>query len=70
MWLDACKSCKSLLELWKRIKPFWNVVSLVLKDVMGYTVPKSSTILYLNNITKLVLKEDRYLVKILLTANN
>lgn len=51
-----------------KIAKFWEDVHSVIGKVLGYAVPKSCTLLYLGVITGNVLKEDRYILKIMLAA--
>uniref|UniRef100_A0A8C7WYM9 Reverse transcriptase domain-containing protein n=1 Tax=Oryzias sinensis TaxID=183150 RepID=A0A8C7WYM9_9TELE len=55
-------SCPKLLS-------FWNDVTTVIKNVIGYHLPNEFTTLYLGNIEDSVLNEDVYLVRILLLAS-
>lgn len=52
----------------EKLKPFWNDVHLTLTKVLGYEIPFTCIVLYLGHISLVTLQEDRYLVKILLTA--
>ena len=52
-----------------KITTFWEDVHLVICRILGYGVSKSCTLLYLGVITgNVVLKDDRYILKIMLVA--
>lgn len=52
------------------IVQFWDEVHSVIVSVLGYQIPKTSTVLYLGNLGgNIVAKPDRYIFKILIAAS-
>lgn len=51
-----------------KIRKFWEDVHLVIGKILGYAVSKTCTLLYFGVITGNVMKEDRYILKIMLAA--
>ena len=52
-----------------RITQFWENVYLIIKNVLGYDIPLTFKVMYLGVMTgDIVIREDRYLLKILLAA--
>lgn len=48
---------------------YWQNVNTALKNVMGYEIPSTCSVMYLGNIEKVIMKEDLYLTKVLLAAS-
>lgn len=54
----------------QKLKGYWDDIWRGLQKIIGYEVPKTCKILYLGNLTRdIILKEDEYLVKVLLSAS-
>lgn len=52
-----------------RMAQFWEGVHLVIVRILGYNIPQSCKMLYFGILTgNVVLRDDRYLLKILLAA--
>lgn len=45
---------------------FWDNVQKIIKDILGYLLPRECQIMYLGNINNYVSKDDEYLAKILI----
>ena len=53
----------------QKVTVFWEMVCKVLKQILGYEVPKSSLVLYLCKFQEENIASDIYLIKILLVAS-
>lgn len=51
-----------------KLNPFWENVYNIIKGILGYIIPKEFKVMYLGNLNKHVVKDDRYLAKILLVT--
>ena len=53
-----------------KVNGYWHNVWSEIKKILNYNIPKTSMIMYLNNLTQVsIQKEDLYLVKVLLAAS-
>ncbi len=48
------------------IQTYWKKVHAIIKDILGYVIPKECKVIYLGSINDYVTGNDRYLTKILL----
>lgn len=69
--LSGCQEGNHSHVFWccAKIKPFWNLVYTILNDIMGYDIPNSCVVMYLEENEEAVQKGNRYLTKILLIAS-
>lgn len=51
-----------------KIRLYWENVNAV-KNILGYEIPKTCSVMYLGNIGDVVMREDFYLIKVLLAAS-
>lgn len=52
----------------QKLNPFWENVHDIIKNILGYEIPKECSVMYLGNLNHYVLVKDRYLIKILLVT--
>ena len=52
----------------QKLNPFWENVHNIIKNILGYEIPKECGVMYLGNLNQYVLVKDRYLIKILLVT--
>lgn len=55
---------------WKchKLNLFWESVHNIMKDILGYVIPRECKVMYLGSLNNYVLEKDRYLTKMLLVT--